>query len=93
MTDYTESQRIYRAEHAKQLLSDDLFAEMLAHVRFDALNELSDLDPDTQAGDIRRQQAIVHVTDEIREALMAVVIEAGTQDGGTSATTNSSDEE
>lgn len=75
---------IYRAQHAQQLLGDDLFAEMLTEVRVDALNALAECDA-TDADAIRHQQAIVAVTGAIRDKLTAVVLKTGQGDGGMSA--------
>lgn len=77
----TEADKIHRAEHAKQLLADDLFAEMLTTVRANALNELATVDPDDKPA-IHRQQAIVSVTGDIKDMLEAAIIATGEHDGG-----------
>lgn len=79
-----------RADRAKVLLGDDLFAEMLTAVRLEALNTLAEVDPDDKTR-ILRQQAIVHVTGEIKDKLLACIAATGEMDGG--YTQNSSKEE
>ena len=87
----TESEKIHRAEHAKQLLADDLFAEMLTSVRFDALNALAGVNPDDKT-EIMRQQAIVSVTGDIRSLLEAAILATGEKDGGFSLQNSSAEE-
>lgn len=81
MIDYTEAQKIERANRAKVLLNDDLFAEMLTEVRMDALNALSET-PADDPNEIRRLQALVQVTGEIKDRLEAAIIATGELDGG-----------
>lgn len=82
---YTVSQVRERAERAKQILNDDLFAEMLTELRQDAFIKLAGV-PADDAGAIRDQQAVVKVTDEIRDRLAAMVLATGQDDGGYSMT-------
>lgn len=82
--------QIERADQARHLLNDDLFAEMLTTVRLDALNALAIVNPEDQTA-ILRQQAIVAVTGEIKDRLEACITATGEKDGGYSQ--NSSSEE
>lgn len=79
-----------RADRAKVLLNDDLFAEMLTTVRLEALNGLAEVKA-SDTDDILRLQAIVHVTGEIKDRLEACITATGERDGG--YTQNSSQEE
>lgn len=78
-----ESERQHRAQRARELLGDDLFAEALTSIRSEALLELAETDPDDKT-EIIRQQAIVAVTGMIVEMLQAVILQSGEQDGGIS---------
>lgn len=82
---YSKAQQVERAERARFLLSDDLFAEMLTTIRLDALNALAEVDPDDK-NQILRQQAIVAVTGEIKSLLERCTLTTGGQDGGYSMT-------
>ena len=72
---------IYRAEQARMLLGNDLFATALTEVRMDALLELAKADA-ASFKEIVRLQAIVHVTDAIKASLEAAITKSGARDGG-----------
>ena len=74
----------HRAEEAKNLLGNDLFAELLTQVRTDALVGLADVDADN-IKEVLRLQAIAHCTLEVRMLLEAVILQTGEQDGGMTA--------
>ncbi len=73
--------KIYRAEAAHRLLNDAVFADALTQVRMDALLMLADVNP-TAVDEIRRLQAIVIVTDQLRDNLEAAITASGSRDGG-----------
>lgn len=72
---------IYRAQRAKDLLSDEVFADALTSVRMDALLSLAEVKA-TDTVDILRLQAIVHVTEAMKDYLAAAIKKTGTADGG-----------
>lgn len=79
-----EAERTHRAEEAKNLLGNELFADAMTKVRMDALIALSEVD----AGDtkeILRLQAIAHCTQEVFSLLDAAIKATGEQDGGITA--------
>ena len=78
------SEQIHRAEEAKHLLANDVFAEALTAVRADALLKLASVDA-TDVTAIQALQAMVRVTDSIRDALMAAILQTGEHDGGMTA--------
>ncbi len=78
-----ESDLIHRAEEAKTLLANDLLAEALTSVRMDALLGLANVKA-TDTSDILRLQAIVHVTQAMRDYLEAAITRTGERDGGLS---------
>jgi len=74
----------HRAEEAKNLLANDLFADAMAQVRMSALAKLADVDAtDTPA--ILRLQAVAGCTQEVRDLLYAAIIATGEHDGGMTA--------
>lgn len=77
----TETDLIHRAEQAKSLLANDLFADALTQIRMEALLGLSDVDP-SRTTEILRLQAIVRCTDDIRGFLEAAITRTGANDGG-----------
>lgn len=88
---YSKAQQVERAERARYLLADDLFAEMLTSIRLDALNALAEVDPDDK-NMILRHQAIVAVTGEIKDLLERCLLVTGNQDGGYSMTESSTED-
>ncbi len=75
----------YRAERARGLLADDLLAEALTTVRMAALLGLADVKA-TDTNDILRLQAIVHVTEAMKDYLQAAITKTGERDGGLTMT-------
>lgn len=61
-----------------------MFASALTGVRMDALVALAEADPDDKT-EILRLQAVVRVTANIRDALMAEILRTGEHDGGMTA--------
>jgi hypothetical protein len=80
-----EAELIHRAEEAKTLLANDLLAEALTTVRMDALLGLAAVKA-TDTNDILRLQAIVHVTEAMRDYLEAAITRTGARDGGLTMT-------
>lgn len=77
----SKAELIERAGHARRILSDAVFVDALTAIRVDALMALASVDAmDTQA--INRLQAIVQVTDEIKDQLEAAIKATGQMDGG-----------
>lgn len=81
MSDSSHLDREHRAERARELLADDVFGEIVARLRMGALLELARVDPDDKNG-ITFHQAVVQVTGDIRDMLLAVINESGVNDGG-----------
>lgn len=81
MRDYTESERIERAEHARTLEQDALLNEALNEVGLDAMRALSEVDA-TDADEIRRLQAIVHCATAMMDHITAAITASGANDGG-----------
>lgn len=79
------SDRFHRAELAKGLLDNPIFADVLTEIRMDALLALAEVDAGSFK-EIHRLQSIVHCTGEIVAKLKAMVIATGSQDGGVSMT-------
>ncbi len=77
--------KIYRAEQARVLLGNDLFAEAITEVRMDALKALGDIDP-ANFKEICRLQAIAKCTEEVVAKLQAAITASGVRDGGQSLT-------
>lgn len=71
----------YIAERAKDMLEDDLFAQVLTDIRLEALTELSECDP-TDVETIRTKQALARATSEIVEKLHAIVRAEAMKSGG-----------
>lgn len=61
-----------------------MFAGALTSVRMDALLKLAEVNA-TDIPAIQALQATVRVTDSIRDALMAAILQTGEQDGGVTA--------
>ncbi len=78
-----------KAEYAKALIKDDVFAEVLTQIRTEALLALATIEADDVRG-ILKQQAVVTVTGEIVDRLNALIAASGSLDGGF---TQNSDEE
>lgn len=70
-----------RAEAAKRLLQDPIFAEAMESVRTNALLELAEVDP-TDMTAIMRWQAVAHCTQEVLDFLDTEIKKTGAQDGG-----------
>lgn len=83
-TQPSSSEQIHRAEEAKQLLANDIFAEALTAIAEDALEQLTRIDPDDKNG-IIRQQAIVQVARDLPTTLTAFILRTGEKDGGVTA--------
>lgn len=81
MTDYTESERIERAEHARRLTEDALLNEALNEVGLDAMRALAEVDP-ADTNKILRLQAIVHCAAAMMDHITAVIVASGAMDGG-----------
>lgn len=81
MTEYTEQERLHRAQEALRLMNEPILAEMLEGIRMESLLELAETEP-TDANKIRQLQAIVVCTGEIRARLMGMIAAGGSLDGG-----------
>lgn len=82
MREFTAQENEYRADEAKRLRSEPLYAEFMQSVRDVALEELATLDPMTQAPEILRQQAIATVCLKFSDYLDLVITAGGSRDGG-----------
>ena len=81
----TKADQVHRAEQAKILLSNDLFAEAMTAVRMNALVALASVDP-TDTAAIMKLQAIAHCTEEVFGLLDSEITRSGVRDGGVSFT-------
>lgn len=81
MTDYTESERIERAEHARRLEQDKLLNEALNEVGLDAMRRLAEVDA-ADTNEILRLQAIVHCAGAMMDHITAAIYASGANDGG-----------
>lgn len=72
-----------RAERAKRLLEDDVFAEILTIVRQDAVDKMADAEP--ASTELIQAQQLYRLTTDIYDRLLAAAhIATGERDGGVS---------
>ena len=81
----TTTEQLHRAEQAKELLGNTLFAEAMTAVRMNALVALASVDP-TDTAAIMKLQAIAHCTEEVFGLLDSEITRSGVRDGGVSFT-------
>ena len=81
MPDYTESERIERAEHAMRLTQDSLLNEALNEVGLNAMRQLAEVDS-ADTNEILRLQAIVHCAGAMMDHISAAIVASGVMDGG-----------
>ena len=81
----TKMDQLHRAELAREILSNDMFAEAMTAVRMNALVGLAETDPSDTAA-IMKLQAIANCTQEVIDLLNSEITKAGERDGGVSFT-------
>jgi len=81
----TKMDQLHRAELAREILSNDMFAEAMTTVRMNALVGLADVDP-TDIAAFMELRAIAKCTEQVIDLLNSEITKAGERDGGVSFT-------
>jgi hypothetical protein len=71
----TNDERIHRAQEAQRILNEDLCKEVMQNIKWNALEELSRVDPE-KTTEIIQLQAKIAVVESFQEGLESIVLNA-----------------